>query len=93
MGREDDHKPVAAGECFADFVVPLPGSNNVCATIPERNAMLLKYLRKPLHEAPVFSRVGEEDFARQKTLFAAHLCGSHGTRFKELIMRPSNRWH
>jgi len=40
MGRENDDEPVAPRERFADFIVPLIGSNDVGCAVPDRDTMI-----------------------------------------------------
>jgi len=47
---QNDDKPVATAERFANFVVPLFGSANVRGAVPIANAMLLKHLGQACHK-------------------------------------------
>src|SRR5436305_10551265 len=63
VGCQRDENPVAALECYTDFVEPL-WARDVSLAVPDADPMVAKGVRQANDERCIFVRIRQKDFVR-----------------------------
>lgn len=72
MRRKNHGKPIATGQGFSDFIVPLHGTHEIGSTEPGRDSMIAQYAGQPVHEDVVLAGMRKENFLRQGAFGSGH---------------------